>query len=325
MEIELLSVELDIFPSFSAEPELYDDIGNIIKSTNSIADTLKAVSSLTESQKYNLLVNHYIPKDSHIFPSTYIHGGFRSFNIKFLTMFTWAVYSPLLDGLFCLHCALFAGKGRELLGAFVNAPFTKWHKCKEKLSDHSKKSYHITSVQCSKSLRVKHETPSATLPHIFNENKSKRVQDNRHIVKSIAKAIVYCGKQCIALRGSFENVTDLSKNPGNFIALLRLLAENDPLLQEHLEMPKKKTVKYTSPVSQNELINVVASMIQESVVEEVKEAKYYTIMADEVTSHNDEIMPLCVRFVDKNLDVREEFLKFSVLSRKQECILQMKY
>ena len=39
------------------------------------------------------------------------------------------------------------------------------------------------------------------------------------------------------------------------------------------------------------------------------------MMADEVTSHNDEIMSICIRFVDKNKNTREEFPKFIPLER----------
>ena len=31
------------------------------------------------------------------------------------------------------------------------------------------------------------------------------IKENRHILKSVAEAILYCGRQCIALRGDNEN------------------------------------------------------------------------------------------------------------------------
>ena len=37
-------------------------------------------------------------------------------------------------------------------------------------------------------------------------------------------------------------------------------------------------------------------------------------MVDEITSFNNELMPLCVRFVDANNKIREEFLLFSLLT-----------
>lgn len=38
-------------------------------------------------------------------------------------------------------------------------------------------------------------------------------------------------------------------------------------------------------------------------------------MADEVESHNKEILPLCIRFVIEHMAIREEFLEFVMLER----------
>ena len=55
-------------------------------------------------------------------------------------------------------------------------------------------------------------------------------------------------------------------------------------------------------------------MIQKEIVQEVKRCKYFSILVDEVTPFNKQIMPF-VRFVDSNSEIREEFLQFSVLPR----------
>ena len=66
---------------------------------------------------------------------------------------------------------------------------------------------------------------------------------------------------------------------------------------------------------QNEIIDIIGNKIKRSIVEEVKQARFYSIMLDEVTSHDHELMPLCIRFVDANKDVREEFIQFSAVPR----------
>ena len=38
----------------------------------------------------------------------------------------------------------------------------------------------------------------------------------------------------------------------------------------------------------------------------------FSVMVDEVTSHNTEVMPLCIRFIDSDKCIRE---KFSTLNR----------
>lgn len=46
-------------------------------------------------------------------------------------------------------------------------------------------------------------------------------------------------------------------------------------------------------------------------MEEILEAKYYSILGDEAASHNEEKLSIVIRFVDANKDIREEFLEFS--------------
>ena len=70
-----------------------------------------------------------------------------------------------------------------------------------------------------------------------------------------------------------------------------------------------KTSTYVSPTIQNEIIHIIGKdLIQARLVKEIKNAKFFTIMADDVTSHNVEQMALCVRFVQ---NIGEEFLQFS--------------
>ena len=45
------------------------------------------------------------------------------------------------------------------------------------------------------------------------------------------------------------------------------------------------------------------------------ESKYYAILADEATSHNEEKLAVVIRFVDANKDIREEFFEFKDLER----------
>ena len=122
-------------------------------------------------------------------------------------------------------------------------------------------------------------------------------------------------RQCIALRGDVEKL-DKAVNPGNFLSTLQLLSNHDPILKAHLEKPRLRNATYLSPDIQNQLIDVIGKrIIQKDLINEILHAKFYSIMIDEVTSHNQELMPLCIRFVDSKCNIREEFLQFSCLSR----------
>ena len=126
----------------------------------------------------------------------------------------------------------------------------------------------------------------------------KRVTENRNILKKISQAILFCARQCIALRGNEESLATLG-DAGNFLAFLAVQASSDDLVWLYLYAPKMKTATYVSPQSQNELIEVIGKrQILNEILDELREARFYAVPADEVTSHNQEQLALCVRFVD---------------------------
>ena len=91
---------------------------------------------------------------------------------------------------------------------------------------------------------------------------------------------------------------------------------NDKFLQDHLELPEQRHVTYMAGHTHNEVIEILGKhMVLKQIVEEIRSAPYYTILADEVESHNVEYLAICVRFVDKHSNVREEFLAFITLNR----------
>ena len=55
--------------------------------------------------------------------------------------------------------------------------------------------------------------------------------------------------------------------------------------------------------------------IMTDLMAEVQEARWFSVMADEVCSHNKEILAVCIRFVDRESNIREEFLSFTKVDR----------
>ena len=77
-----------------------------------------------------------------------------------------------------------------------------------------------------------------------------------------------------------------------------------------------RNVTHMSPQTQNELIEVMGKhIVLRTIVDELKAARWYAILADEVTTHNTEHLAICARFVDQSNDIREEFLAFIGIDR----------
>lgn len=131
---------------------------------------------------------------------------------------------------------------------------------------------------------------------------------------------MFYGKQNIALRGHRHEKTgnilnqnsDFIENDGNFRALLRFRIESgDSDLNDHLQNSNKNAT-FISAVTQNDIIQCCGDIIIKKIVENVKKAKYFSILADETTdtSHVEQLS-FSIRYVDfDSKTIREDFIKF---------------
>lgn len=96
------------------------------------------------------------------------------------------------------------------------------------------------------------------------------------------ECVFFCGKQGLPFRGHRDDYTASEEdNKGNFIELVQFRAKTDEVLHSHLEKAPRNAV-YTSKTIQNQMISLVASTIQDKIISDIKDAKYFTILADEV-------------------------------------------
>lgn len=51
------------------------------------------------------------------------------------------------------------------------------------------------------------------------------------------------------------------------------------------------------------------------IVEEINNVKFYSVLVDEVTSHNNEELAASLRFVDKDKNIRKSFIGFLPFNR----------
>ena len=163
------------------------------------------------------------------------------------------------------------------------------------------------------------ENPEKNVNNQIDDEIRKTVIRNRHIVKCVSEAILFCCRQCIALCGDNKVLNeDRCGNTGNFLAVLQLIANHDNILKQHLDNIQlfSRNITYSSPLIENEIIEIIGQdIILKNLLKEIKAAKLYSVMADEVTSHNKEQLVLCARFINKSNDVREDFIAFIHLPR----------
>lgn len=145
------------------------------------------------------------------------------------------------------------------------------------------------------------------------------------MIESLFKVAILCGKQGLAMRGHRDDRVQWEdegegSNEGNFIQLVRFRAETDDVLAAHLSKAPQNA-RYTSKTIQNELLQVAGDKIHSEILEEVKHAKFYSIIADEVTDvSNREELSLVIQYLNKE-QVREVFVDFVEVERNTGHVL----
>uniref|UniRef100_A0A1B6DAI5 TTF-type domain-containing protein n=1 Tax=Clastoptera arizonana TaxID=38151 RepID=A0A1B6DAI5_9HEMI len=237
----------------------------------------------------------------------------------------WMVYSPSKKSLFCFCCCLFYNS--ESIGndtsKFISG-FQCWWKLNPKVSDHEDSPIHSKNFQNWKSLSARlklNRTIDSDLQAEIGKEKSKW----KHILTRLLDITLYLAKQNLPFRGHRENA--VSENRGNFLELVQLLSQYDPVLREHIihiEQHKalgKATVTYLSPQIQNEFILLLGMTVKDVIIKEIREAKYYGILFDSTPdiSRKDQMSEV-IRYVhiqDGKVQIKESFLGFFVLQGKK--------
>ena len=122
-------------------------------------------------------------------------------------------------------------------------------------------------------------------------------------LRSIASTIIFCGRQALAFRGYDEDYFDIDNEAqllrySNFLSLLLFRIDaGDEILRKHL-LTAGRNAMYTSKETQNELIQICGNIIQNKILQKIRAAKFYSVIADEATdSANDEQLSISIRYV----------------------------
>lgn len=98
----------------------------------------------------------------------------------------------------------------------------------------------------------------------FTTRQSKRIEK---YIKTVAEVLLLTATQNIAQRGYCE--TQEVVNKGNFLAILEMIAKHGTEVQKI--MKRRQNAKYTSNTTQNEILECLANMVHDDIIEEVNE------------------------------------------------------
>lgn len=130
-----------------------------------------------------------------------------------------------------------------------------------------------------------------------------------HLILKVCTFLLYLSFKFLIILLIFV-LKDEQINEGNFRAILKYRAKGDEYLKSVLEGPGKRN-KYTSPGIQNQIIEACNKLILNKIVDKINKSQCFSILADETTDvSNIEQLSLCVRYVDNNNMLNEDFLQF---------------
>ena len=188
-------------------------------------------------------------------------------------------YDANKDAAFCFTCAkayeIGAISASKLEPTFIMQGFRNWKKACEKdcgFDKHEKSECHKEAVD-----------RYVMAPSIGNagemlptQYKKERIESRRIFLK-IWSCVRYLARQSLPMRGNWSGKSGSEFN-ANFNQLLSLRCERDPEMAKWFE---RKRFRYTSPLVQNEMLEVFALGIMREITANIQTAGIYTIMADE--------------------------------------------
>ena len=296
----ILCKNIFVLVETTTNPEVIDDIIKVLP-----------LSKINDDCK-NSLIKNRAPEKSFKFPpkiykdSRKKSGETRRYclhelfdNFKFLS------YSKSTDGLFCLACVLFPTSAHQGSRAkiLITQPYRNWKDTREDLKNHSVLEYHKDSLEKMNSFLSCFKNPTILIDQSITQTSAAVVSRNRQCIASILRAVEYCGRQGIALRGHRDDgplFDEASSNRGNFKELIMLRSEFDKNLKDSIESCVRYAT-YLSKTTQNDLLSCIKDFIQSEMVNDIQnqtEAPFYGTSADKVIDvSNWEQVGTVVRYV----------------------------
>lgn len=166
------------------------------------------------------------------------------FSDNWYQSYPWLHYVQENDTVLCFYCATAVQRKLQLGGhvetSFTEIGFSNWQKALHKFSKHEQSACHRPANMISKT--------SKAVDEILCTSLAKEKADNRKAMLTIISTIRFLAHGC--------------ETNSNFLQLLHLRKEDIPVLNNWLQRLQDR---FTSPSIQNELLEIMANMIQRKI------------------------------------------------------------
>lgn len=192
----------------------------------------------------------------------------------------WLIFSETTIKVYCYTCKLFSKKSTQL----SRNGCCDWKNITKKISEHEQSMDHKRAM-CSfcERLNTKGRIDNEIVIQIENEKRYWR-----KVLKRVVATVQFLSSCTLPFRGGN------TESKGNYDSALHFLAKFDPFLANHIKNYAhrvKGSVSYLSNTICDEFINIMRDKLRSQFIEEVKCAKYYSLIVDSTpdVSHVDQL------------------------------------
>jgi len=221
------------------------------------------------------------------------------FQARWFEQYPWLHYDAALRGVLCICCArawmqklIHLSKCAE--GCFMYEGFRNWKKALEKFKAYESSSAHRHAIQ-----QLQHLKSSEPIESMLSSQVQNDQQNARKCLHIVFTTLRFLARQGLAIRG---HETD----EGNFMQLLKLRSEDQPLLEQWLN---KKT-NMTSSDIQNEILQQHSHAIIRIICSSIRNtSEIFSVIVDGTQDNAGiEQESVCIRYVDEHLYAHESFV-----------------